>query len=746
MLTSGKFNSDKNQCTVDGIVFGLTAHGGSGQGGYEDYIKLSKNKTYTLTLPAGFNLTNINVKGYTNNNGATNGEITSIGGVSQTGKTFPAKNDAELSTATQITTGYDFAITQTGGEIGIVTANTNQICVLITITGTLSAQTPVFSPSTGESVAEGSKITITSANSTSIKYKWTSDDTTPTGGWSTYDADAKVIVPAAAVGTTYLHAQGFVGENGGTAAYAQYTITAPDTEAPTLSSTSITNGETNIPLNGNVILTFNENIACSTNATLTPEGGEAINLTPIVDGATVTYAYSSLASNKAYTFNLAANSVEDLAGNKYASAINFGFTSIQETVATPTITIMNKVAKIECETDGATIYYAIGNAELKTTGSKSTYSSIFIPASNGTIYAYAEKAGYLASDVASKSYTAPTIGDVTGNLLVTLQPDAIPSSDTTYGSNTFTKAGYSMANSEALKNSSMDKYPNMFKASKGTFTITPPTDVTIQSLKIYGIANNESKTCNIQKETDAATVTSSDATLIPRYIYVGDAGVLTEVVVTVASPSEGGTVNFKVGGDTSEARLYVEVYGTTSATNETITPTKEYTTYVPTHNLDFTGLEIKAYVATAATASSVTLEEVTTVPAGTPLVLKKASAASYDVSVTASASAPATNLLKAGDGKTEIGGDGKYDYILSDGKFYHASAGTVAVGKAYLHLDSNPAGARSLDIDFGGTTGISQMEDVRSKKDDVYYDLQGRRVLYPTKGLYIVNGKKIILK
>lgn len=46
----------------------------------------------------------------------------------------------------------------------------------------------------------------------------------------------------------------------------------------------------------------------------------------------------------------------------------------------------------------------------------------------------------------------------------------------------------------------------------------------------------------------------------------------------------------------------------------------------------------------------------------------------------------------------------------------------------------------------GISTGIQQIEDVRSKKDNVYYDLNGRRVLYPKKGLYILNGKKVIMK
>lgn len=46
----------------------------------------------------------------------------------------------------------------------------------------------------------------------------------------------------------------------------------------------------------------------------------------------------------------------------------------------------------------------------------------------------------------------------------------------------------------------------------------------------------------------------------------------------------------------------------------------------------------------------------------------------------------------------------------------------------------------------GGTTGIFMNKDVRGKKDDVYYDLNGRRVLYPKKGIYILNGNKVIIK
>ena len=177
---------------------------------------------------------------------------------------------------------------------------------------------------------------------------------------------------------------------------------------------------------------------------------------------------------------------------------------------------------------------------------------------------------------------------------------------------------------------------------------------------------------------------------------------------------------------------------------EKITPAKEYSTYVTTQALDFSSVSgLEAYVATSATAGGVTLTQVTAVPAKTPLILKGTVDTEYSVPFATSATAPATNKLKAGDGTTTIGGT-SIDYVLNDGKFYRANEGTVAVGKAYLHLDAAPE-AHELTLIFGDdATGIQNIKV--GAEDNVYYDLQGRRVLYPKKGLYIVNGKKVILK
>ena len=180
------------------------------------------------------------------------------------------------------------------------------------------------------------------------------------------------------------------------------------------------------------------------------------------------------------------------------------------------------------------------------------------------------------------------------------------------------------------------------------------------------------------------------------------------------------------------------------------TPANAKSTYVTTKALDFSDVDgLKAYAATAASAGKVTLTEVGAVPAGTPLMLIGTAGTEYTVPVATSASAPAKNLFKAGDGTTVFDGS-TYDYILfTDGLFHPIASGTVATTKAYLHCDSDPtaAGARSLAITFDDdvTTGVTEI--VNSKlSNSKYFDLQGRRVAAPQKGLYIVNGKKVVLK
>ena len=105
------------------------------------------------------------------------------------------------------------------------------------------------------------------------------------------------------------------------------------------------------------------------------------------------------------------------------------------------------------------------------------------------------------------------------------------------------------------------------------------------------------------------------------------------------------------------------------------------------------------------------------------------------------------NDLHVSDGT--VTGDGSTIYVLANKTsngvgFYRLQNGDkVPAGKAYLQISG---GAARAFFGFGnGTTGIDNLTPALSNGEEVYYDLQGRRVAQPTKGLYIVNGKKVII-
>ena len=82
--------------------------------------------------------------------------------------------------------------------------------------------------------------------------------------------------------------------------------------------------------------------------------------------------------------------------------------------------------------------------------------------------------------------------------------------------------------------------------------------------------------------------------------------------------------------------------------------------------------------------------------------------------------------------------------------FYQAAGKKVAAGKAYLQvLAATVAEAKTLTIVWsdGETTGIEENYEFGTMNSDAAtFDLSGRKVANPTKGLYIKNGKKFIVK
>jgi hypothetical protein len=140
------------------------------------------------------------------------------------------------------------------------------------------------------------------------------------------------------------------------------------------------------------------------------------------------------------------------------------------------------------------------------------------------------------------------------------------------------------------------------------------------------------------------------------------------------------------------------------------------------------------------------------IPANTGIILEGAKGDAISLPLTTEATEDVTdNDLLVSDGTVE--GNGSTIYVLANGskgvgfyKLQNDDDDKVPAGKAYLKIEGPASAPAFFGFGFGGgTTGIDNLTPALSNGEEVYYDLQGRRVAQPTKGLYIVNGKKVII-
>ncbi len=146
--------------------------------------------------------------------------------------------------------------------------------------------------------------------------------------------------------------------------------------------------------------------------------------------------------------------------------------------------------------------------------------------------------------------------------------------------------------------------------------------------------------------------------------------------------------------------------------------------------------------------TAITMTEITDgiVNSGQGVVLKNTSA-SITMTPNASASAGDYSTNSLTGTMTSITNPGNayvlnYKAATGAGFYKLGASGTIGANKAYL---VSGAGAPEFFSFSGETTGIDATLVNSEKVNSVVYDLQGRRVVNPTKGLYIVNGKKVFI-
>ena len=173
-----------------------------------------------------------------------------------------------------------------------------------------------------------------------------------------------------------------------------------------------------------------------------------------------------------------------------------------------------------------------------------------------------------------------------------------------------------------------------------------------------------------------------------------------------------------------------------------------YATFVTAWPVDFSRSNVTAYVVSTVNEASVSLTEVTKVPVNTPIILKGATG-NYDLTIVEKAEAIESNKLLASDGSVTgdgsiyaLGLDKSIDTHAVYGFYKVATDATVPAGKAYLKVS---AGVRDfLAFAEGETDGIQSLRE--TAEEGAVYNLAGQRVQKAQRGIYVKNGRKVVVK
>lgn len=177
-----------------------------------------------------------------------------------------------------------------------------------------------------------------------------------------------------------------------------------------------------------------------------------------------------------------------------------------------------------------------------------------------------------------------------------------------------------------------------------------------------------------------------------------------------------------------------------------------YATYVTKYNVAVPA-DVKVYAVKANEESTgietTEVAEGTIIPAGTGILVGATEAGDYKLTITNAAAQPlaANDLLAStGDGVTS---DGATCYALGsfNGKVGFALVAenvVIPAGKAYLKV-AKASGAKFISLG-GEITAISDIAADAAADNAPYYTIEGIKVQKPVKGLYIHNGKKVVVK
>lgn len=312
-------------------------------------------------------------------------------------------------------------------------------------------------------------------------------------------------------------------------------------------------------------------------------------------------------------------------------------------------------------------------------------------------------------------------------------------------------------------------------------------DITADTSKDYSITNNTGETVTITPSIDGSdmfSVSPSVATDIAdgesqiftiSFDWKADASKLGEKTATVTFAPDNGDDPFEISASaTAKTKAVFDENETPSYTSGTksllikYTPSSGWNTlcipiYISSANFStymtaIFGSNCKAYQLDSYSDNTLAFTKVTALSSATPYLVYVPSAASHEDGVvfesmyiydTAAGSTTKGDATFQGTyARKDYAANDDWYGITSEGKVLKAGTGAYVKGyRAYFTGVTPPAGARlTIAIDDDGETtdlGFVKMVDPEAK--DVY-TLSGQKVQKAGKGIYIVNGRKVVIK
>ena len=304
---------------------------------------------------------------------------------------------------------------------------------------------------------------------------------------------------------------------------------------------------------------------------------------------------------------------------------------------------------------------------------------------------------------------------------------------------TYTNDGYTItlgASSDGHKvMTSGGKITALIWGKKNATLALPAFPFNVSKIKVYGNTGASGKvTFNVFVD-DAAVSTGVTSSQVDHEFKIADAKQAAGTVYTL-----------KITNANNCQISKIEVFGYVPVT---IGSAGFATLFTPAA-LDFSGVAgLTAYTA-AKEGDVVRLTKVDNVPANTGVVLE-GTAGTYSIPAIATSSTAKGELTgNATEATAWDAESGITYYVLASAskgsgvEFRPVETGEIAAGKAFLKVAGGKL-VHAFNVVFGDETGISEV--VRDgEKESAIFDLSGRRVAKPAKGLYIVNGKKILVK